>query len=89
MKFRFSLRKRNDTEMKIKEKIKRKLLENNAASRRRLFFFSHCRKIFQISRYIIRGISNFRNPLRSFFKIQRGKGGNIYNFTSCAKQENP
>ena len=36
VKFRFSLRKRNDTEMKIKEKIKRKLLENNAASRRRL-----------------------------------------------------
>ena len=33
MKFRFSLRKRNDTEMKIKEKIKRKLLANNAASR--------------------------------------------------------
>ncbi|EEA81473.1 hypothetical protein CLONEX_02625 [[Clostridium] nexile DSM 1787] len=44
------MRKRNDTEMKIKEKIKRKLLENNAASRRRLFFLSHCRKIFQISR---------------------------------------
>ena len=38
VKFRFSLRKRNDTEMKIKEKIKKKLLENNAASRRRLFF---------------------------------------------------
>ncbi|EEA80101.1 hypothetical protein CLONEX_04021 [[Clostridium] nexile DSM 1787] len=44
------MRKRNDTEMKIKDKIKRKILENNAASGRRLFFLSHCRKIFQISR---------------------------------------